>query len=94
LTIIELQKKLKGKNIQINPYIEDVKEGFRGNTTPKDFETMMQLIWLYFEQPRKDTSAFQAFMSQMVNQAKFMKSNPIMTFYDTLFKVVYRVTNA
>jgi len=86
---IELQKKLKGKNIQINPYIEDVKEGFRGNTTPKDFETMMQLIWLYFEQPRKDTSAFQAFMSQMVNQAKFMKSNPIMTFYDTLFKVVY-----
>ena len=86
---VELQKKLKGKTIQINPYIDDVKEGFRGNTTPKDFETMMQLIWLYFEQPRKDTTAYQAFMSQMENQMKFMKSNPIMTFYDTLFKVVY-----
>ncbi len=86
---IELQKKLKGKNIQINPYIDDVKEGFRGTTTPKDFETMTQLIYLYFEQPRKDTTAFKAFMSQMENQMKFMKSNPIMTFYDTLFKVVY-----
>jgi zinc protease len=86
---IELQKKLKGRTIQINPYIEDVKEGFRGNTIPKDFETMMQLIYLYFEQPRRDTTAYQAFMSQMENQMKFMKSNPVMTFYDTLLKVVY-----
>ncbi|MDP1621630.1 MAG: insulinase family protein [Bacteroidales bacterium] len=86
---VELQKKLKGKTIQISPYIDDVKEGFRGKTTPKDFETMMQLVYLYFDQPRKDTTAFQAFMSQMENQMKFMKSNPIMTFYDTLFKVVY-----
>ncbi|MCX6268296.1 MAG: insulinase family protein [Bacteroidetes bacterium] len=86
---IELEKKLKGKNIEISPYIEDVKEGFKGNSTPKDFETMLQLVNLYFTQPRKDTTAFKAFMSQMENQMKFMKSNPVMTFYDTLFKVVY-----
>jgi zinc protease len=86
---VELQKKLKGKNLQISPYIDDVKEGFRGNAAPKDLESMMQLVYLYFEQPRKDTTAFKAFMSQMENQMKFMKSNPVMTFYDTLFKVVY-----
>jgi zinc protease len=86
---IELEKKLKGKNLQINPYIDDVKEGFRGNSAPKDFETMMQLVYLYFEAPRKDTSAFKAFMSQMENQMKFMMSSPIMSFYDTLFKTVY-----
>ena len=86
---IELQKKLKGKNIQLNPYIDDVKEGFRGNSTPKDFETMMQLVYLYFDQPRKDTTAFKAFMSQMENQMKFMKSSPVMSFYDTLYKSVY-----
>ncbi len=86
---VELQKKLKGKNLQVTPYIDDIKEGFTGNSTPKDFETMMQLVYLYFEQPRKDTTAFKAFMSQMENQMKFMKSSPIMTFYDTLFKVVY-----
>jgi zinc protease len=86
---VELQKKLKGKTIEISPYIDDVKEGFRGKTIPKDFETLTQLVWLYFEQPRKDTTAFKAFMSQMENQMKFMMSNPVMTFYDTLFKVVY-----
>ncbi len=86
---IELEKKLKGKNIQINPYISDVQEGFRGSSTPKDFETMMQLIYLYVNQPRKDTTAFKAFMSQMENQLKFMSSSPIMSFYDTLFKSVY-----
>ncbi len=86
---IELQKKLKGKNLQISPYIDDVKEGFRGNSTPKDFETLMQLVYLYFDQPRKDTTAFKAFMSQMENQVKFMKSNPVMTFYDTLFKTAF-----
>ncbi|MDP4280955.1 MAG: insulinase family protein [Bacteroidota bacterium] len=86
---IELQKKLKGKNIQISPYIEDEKEGFHGNSSPKDFETMLQLIYLYFEGPRKDTTAFQTFLSQTENEMKFMKSNPIMTFYDTLFKSAY-----
>jgi len=86
---IELEKKLKGKNLQISPYIDDVKEGFRGNSTPKDLETMMQLVYLYFESPRKDTIAFKAFMSQMENQMKFMMSSPIMSFYDTLFKTVY-----
>ena len=83
---VELEKKLKGKNLEIHPYIEDVKEGFRGNSTPKDIETLMQLVYLYFKGPRKDTTAFTAFMSQMENQLKFMKSSPIMSFYDTLIK--------
>jgi len=86
---VELQKKLKGKNLEISPYIDDVKEGFRGNSAPKDLETTMQLIYLYFKCPRKDTTAFKTFISQQENQMKFMKSNPVMTFYDTLFKTVY-----
>ena len=86
---VELEKKLKGKNLEIHPYIDDTKEGIKGNSTPKDLETFMQLVYLYFKGPRKDTTAFKAFMSQMENQMKFMKSNPIMNFYDTLFKTVY-----
>jgi len=86
---VELQKKLKGKNLEIHPYIDDVKEGFRGNSTPKDIETLMQLVYLYFNGPRKDTTAFKAFMSQMENQVKFMMSSPMMSFYDTLIKSAY-----
>jgi zinc protease len=86
---VELEKKLKGKNVEVHPYIDDLKEGFKGNCTPKDLETMMQLVYLYFTGPRKDTTAFKAFMSQLENQLKFMKSSPMMSFYDTLYKTVY-----
>ncbi len=86
---IELEKKLKGKNLEISPYIDDVKQGFHGNASPKDLETLMQLVYLYIKGPRKDTTAFKAFISQMENQMMFMKSNPIMTFYDTLFKSAF-----
>jgi zinc protease len=86
---VELEKKLKGKNIEIHPYISDTKEGFRGNSTPKDIETLLQMVYLYFKGPRKDTTAFKAFMSQTENQIKFMKSSPMMSFYDTLFKSAY-----
>jgi zinc protease len=86
---VELEKKLKGKNVDVHPYINDTKEGFRGNSTPQDLETMFQLVYLYFTQPRKDTTAFKAFMSQLENQMKFMKSSPMVSFYDTLYKSVY-----
>ena len=86
---IALEKKLKGKNVSVSPYIEDVKEGFRGHSTPKDFETLLQLIYLYFTGPRKDTTAFKAFVSQMETQSKFIGNNPIYSFYDTLYKIAY-----
>lgn len=86
---VQLEKKLKGKNLTIHPYIDDAKEGFTGSASPKDFETLMQLIYLYFDSPRKDTSAYKAFMAQMTNQLKFIRSNPIYCFYDTLYKTAY-----
>lgn len=86
---VELEKKLKGKNVEVHPYLNDTKEGIKGNCAPKDLETMMQLVYLYFKSPRKDTTAFKAFMSQLENQVKFMKGSPQMSFYDTLFKSVY-----
>jgi len=86
---VQLEKKLKGKVVQISPYISDIKEGFTGSSTPKDFETMMQLTYLYFKSPRKDTAAFNTFTSQMKTQLKFIKANPQFAFYDTLYKSSY-----
>ena len=82
----ELEKKLKGKEIEIGPYINDLKEGFTGKCSPKDFETLLQLTYLYCKEPRKDTAAFDAFMQKMKTQLKFLGSSPIYAFYDTLIK--------
>ncbi len=82
----ELEKKLKGKDIEIVPYIDDLKEGFTGKCSPKDFETLLQLTYLYCKEPRKDTAAYNGFMSKMKSQMKFIGNNPLYSFIDTLYK--------
>ena len=84
----ELEKKLSGKIVGLSPYISNIKEGFKGNAAPKDFETILQLTYLYFKAPRKDTVAFNAFMSKIKTQLKFLGSSPQMVFRDTLAKIV------
>jgi len=82
----DLDKKLKGKDLNISPYINDLKQGLIGKCGPKDFETLLQLAYLYCKAPRKDTAEFKTFMSKTKTQLKFMGSNPVSVFYDTLVK--------
>lgn len=84
----QLEKKLKGKNISISPYIDQTSEGFNGSVTPKNIETLFQLTYLYFDAPRKDQKAFESVVSEMINQMKLLGNNPIVTFYDTLSKAI------
>lgn len=82
-----LDKKLTGQIVSVRPFVEEVRQGFRGSVSPKDFETMLQLISLHFDGARRDQEAFDAFKSQMSNQFKFAKANPRMIFTDTLVKL-------
>jgi len=82
-----LQKFLTGKNVSVTPYISDLTQGVKGTTVNKDLETLFQLTYLYFTEPRKDPEAFEAFKSQMINQFKFMKAYPKAVFYDTIAKL-------
>ena len=85
---IALEKRLAGKIVSIQPYIGTLTEGIRGNSTPEDFETLLQLNYLYFTKVRKDTTAYEAFISKMKNQLKFMGASPQIAFYDTLVKTI------
>ena len=51
---VTLQKLLAGKLVSVSPYISELFEGFSGNASPKDLETLFQLIWLYSTEPRLD----------------------------------------
>ena len=57
---IALQKLLTGKVVKLSPSIGDLSEGFHGSSSKKDFETLLQLQYLMFEQPRFDQEAFDA----------------------------------
>lgn len=61
---INLNKVLTGKNASVSPSLNGLSEGFSGGCRTQDFETMMQLLYLYFEQPRFDEEAYNALLAR------------------------------
>jgi zinc protease len=57
-SLIDLSKMLTGKVANASAYIGETEEGLRGSASRKDLETMFQLIFLRFTQPRADADAF------------------------------------
>ncbi|MGK0389532.1 MAG: zinc protease [Maribacter sp.] len=82
----ELRKMLAGKTVGVSPYIGELSEGLNGSCSPKDFETMLQLVYLYFTEPRKDEAAMSSYMTQMKTQVSFMGANPQFYFFSEIFK--------
>ena len=70
---IDLRKVLAGKVASVRPYIGELDEGLSGSASRKDLETMFQLIYLTFTQPRRDPTIFQVMTAQtrsaLANQA-------------------------
>jgi zinc protease len=81
---IELNKKLSGKQASVSPFIDDVSQGFSGRASPKDLETLFQLVYLKFVAPRRDEAAFNAFKSQVAPFFANRANNPEATFSDTI----------
>ncbi|HKR11137.1 MAG TPA: insulinase family protein [Pyrinomonadaceae bacterium] len=63
-SVIDLGKMLTGKIATANPYIGELEEGLSGSSSRKDLETLFQLIYLRFTQPRADANAFAAQATQ------------------------------
>jgi zinc protease len=61
---VMLDKILAGKAVGVMPFINEIGHGMGGGSTPQDLETMFQLIYLRFTQPRADPTAFAALASQ------------------------------
>ncbi len=81
---VDLGKVLTGKSVSVSPYIETYTEGFSGNSSVKDFETMLQLIYLNFTAPRKDDNAFEAMMNMYRASLANSATDPRKAFSDTI----------
>jgi len=60
---VTLQKKLAGKVASVTPMFTRTQEGLSGSASPKDLETLFQLIYLTLTAPRADTTAFEALLA-------------------------------
>jgi len=81
---IELRKVLSGKVAKVSPYISDFEEGLMGSASPKDLETMFQLIYLTFTEPRSDATIFGVFTAQMKAMLANIKASPDYAFMEAL----------
>ncbi|HLP03925.1 MAG TPA: insulinase family protein, partial [Paludibacter sp.] len=80
----ELNKILTGKIANVSPFISSYEEGFNGNSSVSDFETMLQLVYLYFTAPRKDDNAYAALMNNYRAGLANSDSDPRKAFSDSV----------
>ena len=81
---VTLDKILAGKAVRVIPFIDELDEGMRGGSTPQDLETMFQLIYLRFTQPRADPTAFAAMASQARGLLANQMASPEVVFNQTV----------
>jgi zinc protease len=84
----DLEKMLSGKIVGVGPYISERSEGVEGSSSPKDLETAMQLIYLYFTSPRKDSSLFNNVIEQSTSAIANRNTDPKSVYADTVAAVL------
>lgn len=87
---LDIRKILAGKNASVTPRIGTYSEGINGQCSAADVETMLQLVNLYFTQPRKDAELFNSFISKQQTLYKNMAADPQYTFQDAVLKTLYK----
>ncbi|MCL2682350.1 MAG: insulinase family protein [Bacteroidales bacterium] len=81
---VNLTKALAGKQARVSSSISTTTEDLNGSGSPRDLETIMQLIYLYATSPRYDQEAFDSWLGRMRAQLENMALNPMVAFSDTL----------
>lgn len=84
LSKLDLQKTLTGKIASVTPNISTYTEGFKGNSSVSDFETMLQLLYLNFTAPRLDSNAVKVTMDMVRTSLVNQQANPRVAFNDSI----------
>jgi zinc protease len=83
-SVIDMGKIMAGKVASSNPFITEVSEGLSGGASKKDLETMFQLIYLDFTQPRADQNAFNVLATAAKTELANQDAVPEFSFANTL----------
>lgn len=87
---VDLRKVLAGKNVSSSPVMGVLTEGFRGQCGSNDVESLFQLTYLYFTQPRKDAELFSSYVTKQQAIIQNMMSNPQTVYQDSVQKILYK----
>ena len=85
----DLQKMLAGKQCSVGLTMSPFRHGISGITTPKDLETMMQLLYLSMTNLTKDEKAFENLKNTYVTVLSNKSNNPNMVYQDSIQSTLY-----
>jgi len=82
--LVDLRKLLAGKVAVAQPTIGNLEEGMSGSASPRDLETLFQLIYLGFTAPRADPQIFGVLKGQFKASLANRQASPSVVFQETL----------
>ena len=80
---------LTGKSLSVSPYLGGIEHGINGNSTKKDFETALQILYLMFTEPRFDQDEYDNGINQIKAVLPNLVQQPNYKLQTELFKVLY-----
>ncbi|GBF22116.1 peptidase M16 inactive domain protein [Arenibacter sp. NBRC 103722] len=94
LNNFQLNKYLQKTSIPLSlmPYMEYTESGIKGESDLQDFEKLMQLIYLYFTVPRKDSLAFKDWQERQRDRYHKQSAESLM-YTDMLNEFMDKVSN-
>lgn len=72
----DLKKQLSGKSASVSTSVENYASAMNGICSPKDIETMLQLLYLNFTSPRFDQNDYNTLIKMLKSQLANARKNP------------------
>ena len=85
----QVAKMLTGKSLTVNPYLNNLDHGIEGQATQKDLETALQLVYLFFTQPRFDQDEYDNGINQLNAVLPNLEGQPNYKLQKELYKALY-----
>ena len=86
---LTLRKMLTGKSVRVQPSVGTKGQSIGGGVSVKDMETLFQLVYLYFTQPRRDTVAFQSLLNRTNAFLTNRNASPQVDYNDSIRAILY-----
>ncbi len=87
-SLTQLNKALTGKVARVGAVIGPLFEGINGRGSPKDMETLFELIYLNATSPRRDAEAYESFLTRQGALLRNQSAMPTYAWIKTLQEVV------
>ena len=85
----QLRKLLAGKSVRVQTSVGSRSQSISGGASIKDVKTMMQLAYLYFTQPRRDTAAFAGLVNRTHSFLNNRNASPKVDYNDSVTAILY-----